>query len=138
MYYLVIFLDALGALVMVALLRNFNELILPTAIFFSFFPLGFAVLSEYIKIEALVTGTSDKYRTIVRLMGFMLIVLILGLGAFPPFRQLWIENAYSWTQPYLVWLALISLLLVLIPIIQEQRARRKIRYQKLNKEEMLS
>ena len=137
MYILVLLLDALGALVMVALLRTFDQLELPLVIFFSLFPLGFALLSELLKIEALLTGTSDKSRNVIRVMGFMLILLILGLGGYPPFRELWLENADSWTRPALGWLALISLLLVLIPEVQEVHARRRIRYKKLRESKIL-
>jgi hypothetical protein len=131
MYFLVLLLDALGAVVMVALLRTFDQLELPLVIFFSLFPLGFALLAELLKIEALLTGTTDKTRILVRVTGFMLILLILGLGGYPPFRELWVENSDAWTRPMLGWFAFISLLLVLIPEVQEVRARRRVRYKKL-------
>jgi hypothetical protein len=137
MYFLVLLLDALGAIVMVVLLRSFTQLNLPVALFFSVFPLGFALLSELLKIEALVTGTTERHRNIVKLMGFMLVLLILGLGAYMPFRELWMVNAQVWTRPVLGWLAFISLMLLVIPIIQEVRAKTKIRYKKLMEDKIL-
>src|SRR6187200_1929037 len=131
MYFLVLLLDALGAIVMVALVRNFTQLNLPIALFFSVFPLGFALLSELLKLEALVTGTTERHRNIVKLMGFMLVLLILGLGAYFPFRELWATPEHGWTRPVLGWLAFISLLLVIIPIVQEVRSKTHIRYKKL-------
>lgn len=122
---------------MTVILRSFSELTLPIAIFFSLFPLGFAFLAELLKIEALMTGTTERYKNIVRVMGFMLVLIILGLGAFPPFKQHWLHNPEPWTRPMLVWMAVVSFLLLLIPIVQEVQARRKIRYKKLKETKIL-
>jgi len=137
MYFLVVFIDILGALIMVALLRNFAELILPSAIFFSLFPLVFALLAEVIKIEALATGTSETHRNVVKIMGFLLILIVLGLGVYPQFMFLWNANKETWHQPFLTWVAFESLLLLLIPVVQEIRARRRIRYEKLMEKKIL-
>ena len=137
MYFLVVFIDVLGALIMVAILRNFGEFILPTAIFFSFFPLGFAFLAEMIKIEALETGTSGTHRNLIKVMGVMLILAVLGLGAYAPFRELWTENKEPWHHPLLCWIAFQAVLLLLIPVVQEIRARRRIRFGKLREDKIL-
>ncbi|HXH19636.1 MAG TPA: hypothetical protein VNJ07_11200 [Chitinophagales bacterium] len=137
MYFLVVFLDALGALIMVAILRNFGQLSLPTALFFSLFPLGFALLAELLKIEALETGTTERHRNVVRVMGVMLILITLGLGAYPPFKEIWLANKEPWMRPVLIWIAIQSLMLLAIPIVQEIRARRRIRYEKLKENKIL-
>lgn len=137
MYFLVLLLNALGAIIMVALLRTFTQLNLPVAIFLSLFPLGFALLSELLKIEALVTGTTETHKNIMKAIAFMLVVIILAVGAYMPFRELWIQDMYGWTRPMLGWLAFISLLLVVIPVVQEVRGRNKVRYKKLMEHKLL-
>lgn len=137
MYLLVLLLNALGAVIMVAILRTFTQLNLPVAIFFSLFPLGFALMGELLKLEALVTGTTETHKNIMKAIAFMLVVVILAVGAYVPFRELWMENMYGWTRPMLGWLAFISLLLVLIPVVQEVRGRSKVRYKKLMEHKLL-
>ena len=149
MYALVIFLDILGAVILTAIALNLDIInVLPLAIFFCLFPLGFALMSEFIKVKALQTGTAGSdHRGIVRIIGIALILLILIFGVSPALLKFWdaplcTETVmhpcrHSWTQAIIIVLAIEAVLLLVFPIFKEVKERRRVQYDKLNEENLI-
>src|SRR5688500_2666354 len=148
MYILVLFLDILGAVILTAIAFNLSLDSLFLLLFFCLFPLGFALMSEFIKVKALQTGTGSDQGGMIWLIGIALILIILILGAAPQLLDFWNGplctdqplDQYcrqSWTRIIIIILAIEAVLLLVFPIFKEVRDRRRVQYDKLKDESLI-